>query len=549
MSDTTLYYNPAYTNGDTYTFDWAGVTFNSSDLGNTYIGSPTQFNTGQVPNYPNLANVIFGTLVTGIGNNAFQSCSKLTSVVIPNSVITIGNYVFLLCNNLATVTIGKSVSSIGINVFVYCPSLISITVDIDNINYSSLNGVLYNINQKILIQYPAGLFGSFTIPNSVTNIGYYAFAGSYNLSSITISNSVTDISVSAFEACNQLLSVIIPNSVINISEFAFNGCAQLTNVRIGNSVTNIGGTAFNDCVNLTTVTISNATANLLNASWNSPTPNPPGINNFYNAPLVAFLEPPYFPPPTITSVSPNSGNKDGGTPVTITGTNFLETISVTFGGTNATSYTVVSPTQISCVAPAGPAGLINIVVTNADGSYTATSAFTNNIICFKEGSKILTDKGYKLVQELRNGDLIKTVSSGFKKIEHIGYSKMYHNVNEVRSNDKLYRCCKTEYPELIEDLVITGCHSILVKKFKDHEQKIQTKEIIGDNYVTEKYYRLPACVDDRTQIFEEEGVHTIWHFSLENSDYYMNYGVYANGLLVETTSNRMMVELSGMTLI
>jgi hypothetical protein len=102
---------------------------------------------------------------------------------------------------------------------------------------------------------------------------------------------------------------------------------------------------------------------------------------------------------------------------------------------------------------------------------------------------------------------------------------------------------------LTEDLVITGCHSILVKSFKDPEQKIQTKEIIGDNYVTEKHYRLPACVDDRTKIFEEEGVHTIWHFSLENSDYYMNYGVYANGLLVETSSNRMMVELSGMKFI
>ena len=60
---------------------------------------------------------------------------------------------------------------------------------------------------------------------------------------------------------------------------------------------------------------------------------------------------------------------------------------------------------------------------------------------------------------------------------------------------------------------------------------------------------MPACVDDRTKIFEEEGVHTIWHFSLENDNYYANYGVYANGLLVETTSNRMMVELSGMTLV
>ena len=50
-------------------------------------------------------------------------------------------------------------------------------------------------------------------------------------------------------------------------------------------------------------------------------------------------------------------------------------------------------------------------------------------------------------------------------------------------------------------------------------------------------------------MYEVEGRHTIWHFSLENDDYYMNYGVFANGLLVETTSNRMMEEHAGLNLI
>ena len=176
----------------------------------------------------------------------------------------------------------------------------------------------------------------------------------------------------------------------------------------------------------------------------------------------------------------------------------------------------------------------------------------NQVLCFKEGTKILcfTDKEeYIPIEKLKTGDLVKTFSSGFKKIQHIGHSKMYHNVNEIRSKNKLYKCCNTEYPELTEDLVITGCHSILVKSFKDPEQVEKTQEVLGKIYITEKYYRLPACVDNKTQIFEEEGIHTIWHFSLENNDYYMNYGVYANGLLVETSSNRMMVELSGMKFI
>ena len=548
MSVTTLYYNPAYTNGNTYTFDWSGVTFNSSDSGATYVGSPIEFNTGQVPSHANLTNVTIGTAVTIIGNNTFQSCSKLTSVTIPNSVVTVNSYVFLLCSNLVTVTIGNSVSTIGVSVFSYCTKLTSITVDVNNNSYSSLNGVLYDKLQQIIIRYPPALGNSFTIPSSVKNIGDYAFIDCYDLTSVTIPNSVTNIGLSSFEVCINLSSVTIPIFVTNISDYAFNGCNNLSSVIIGSSVSSIGNNAFFSCTILSTVTISDATANNLNATWHSPTANPPGISNFYGATNpVEFLEP--SPPPTITSVSPNSGNKDGGTLVTITGTNFTGTTGVTFGGVPATSVIVSSDTELTCVAPAGPAGPVNVQVITSGGFYTDINAFTNNIICFKEGSKILTDKGYKLIETLRNGDLVQTVSSGFKKIEHIGFSKMYNNVNKIRSKDKLYRYSQSEYPEIFEDLIITGCHSILIDEYKDEKERERTIEINGNTYITDNKYRLPACVDERAKIFEEEGVHTIWHFSLEHSDYYMNYGVYANGLLVETTSNRMMVEQSGMTLV
>jgi len=60
---------------------------------------------------------------------------------------------------------------------------------------------------------------------------------------------------------------------------------------------------------------------------------------------------------------------------------------------------------------------------------------------------------------------------------------------------------------------------------------------------------LIACLDGRAEPYTEEGLHTIWHLALEHDDYYMNYGCYASGLLVETTSKRMMKELSGMELV
>jgi uncharacterized protein YjiK/methionine-rich copper-binding protein CopC len=85
----------------------------------------------------------------------------------------------------------------------------------------------------------------------------------------------------------------------------------------------------------------------------------------------------YVAPPAVTSVSPTSGTTAGGTSVTIAGTGFAAGATVTFGGTAATGVTVVSATQITATTPAGAAGAVNVVVTNADGqSATLTGGYT-----------------------------------------------------------------------------------------------------------------------------------------------------------------------------
>jgi hypothetical protein len=80
--------------------------------------------------------------------------------------------------------------------------------------------------------------------------------------------------------------------------------------------------------------------------------------------------------PTVTVVSPNSGSTNGGTAVTITGTNFVSGATVTFGGTAATSVTVVSSTSITATTPAHAAGAVNVVVTDSSGTGTLTNGFT-----------------------------------------------------------------------------------------------------------------------------------------------------------------------------
>jgi len=169
--------------------------------------------------------------------------------------------------------------------------------------------------------------------------------------------------------------------------------------------------------------------------------------------------------------------------------------------------------------------------------------------CFKEGSKILTINGYRPIETLRKGDLIKTLLDDYKAIDMIGSRDIYHKASKDRIKDQLYKCSKEFYPDIWEDLVLTGCHSILIDNFKSEEQKNKAIEVNGNLYITDDKYRLPACVDDRTTVYETPGKYTIYHLALENDNYYYNYGIYANGLLVETSSKRYMKELSGMELI
>jgi hypothetical protein len=168
------------------------------------------------------------------------------------------------------------------------------------------------------------------------------------------------------------------------------------------------------------------------------------------------------------------------------------------------------------------------------------------VICFKEDTQILTKSGYKLIQSLRKGDLVKTSQNGYKPIYQIGYTEINHPCSEERIKNQLYKCSSENYPELFEDLVITGCHNILVDNFKDEKEREEARKINNindeDDFLTENKDRLPACVDKRTTVYEVAGKYTIYHFALENEDYYMNYGVYANGLLVETTSKRFIDE-------
>lgn len=96
---------------------------------------------------------------------------------------------------------------------------------------------------------------SIRIPESVSEIGYYAFAHCTSLKSVILPEQLTAVMNSVFFGCTSLQSISLPDQVIDIGEYAFYGCSSLSEVRIPDSLKYIGNYAFYRCISLESVTL------------------------------------------------------------------------------------------------------------------------------------------------------------------------------------------------------------------------------------------------------------------------------------------------------
>ena len=139
------------------------------------------------------------------------------------------------CEGLTSISIPDSVEEMSWAPFADCPQLKEINVNSGNRNYSSENGVLFNKEKTIIVAYPPGKTGAYTIPTGVTELGDYAFFNCIGLTSLTIPEGVTslyyavgDYIHTAFINCTGLTSVAIPKSVTNIDDGVFDDCPDIT---------------------------------------------------------------------------------------------------------------------------------------------------------------------------------------------------------------------------------------------------------------------------------------------------------------------------------
>jgi len=239
------------------------------------------------PNYSSLAGVFYNkdqttliqcpggkaggitipSSVTSIGEHAFSDSSGLTEInVDPHNskyssldgvLYNKDQTILIQCpgSKAGSIAIPSSVTGIGSSAFRNRSDLMAINVDPRNASYSSLDGVLFNKDQTTLIQCPEGKVGGITIPDSINSIENRAFSNCVRLTSITVPNGVTSIKAYTFAHCTRLTSITLPKKITRIGMAAFMLCTNLEKISIPEKVTNIEGYAFSHCISLTSITI------------------------------------------------------------------------------------------------------------------------------------------------------------------------------------------------------------------------------------------------------------------------------------------------------
>jgi hypothetical protein len=160
--------------------------------------------------------------------------------------------------------------------------------------------------------------------------------------------------------------------------------------------------------------------------------------------------------------------------------------------------------------------------------------------CFNEGTKILClnknlEEEYIPIENLRKGDIVKSYKHGYRKIDLIGKNPMINN--PYKNNECMYKMKKTDDNGLIEDLIITYGHSILVDDLGEYKE--ENDKIFGSTIMIDDKYLLLAGLSKDFVKLENKNLYIYYHFILENNgNEDERFGVWANGILTETPSKK-----------
>ena len=196
----------------------------------------------------NISEINLPNSLETIRNNAFGG-NSLSEINLPTSLKEIGNEAFYN-NDLTEVHIPASVEKIGTAVFAANPTDY-FSIDEANANYTVANGMIFTKDMATIVACPQNKTSA-VLPQTVTKIEESAFSET-NIESVTMPNSITEIGAYAFYGCRYLKGATIPDGVKEIKVGTFMNCPEMTTLTISRSVEYIADGAFSDCNTLQTV--------------------------------------------------------------------------------------------------------------------------------------------------------------------------------------------------------------------------------------------------------------------------------------------------------
>ncbi len=247
--------------------------------------------------YPksNPATYIVPDRITSIGSSAFYNNTTLSSIDL-NNVTDIGDYAFYGNSALTTIDLQNVTNSIGVFAFRGAGlTEVEIAEGIETIATSTFHSCTN--------------LAKVTLPDSVTNIGLYAFFNNSSLTTIDLKNvetidreafassgltaidlkNVTTVGFGAFMNCAELASVDLRN-VTTIDNNAFYNCDRIESFAIPRTVTTINNSAFFRCDALNSVYFDGNNGAGLTAGIET-IPNNTGMVIYYNADASGWESP------------------------------------------------------------------------------------------------------------------------------------------------------------------------------------------------------------------------------------------------------------------
>ena len=178
----------------------------------------------------NLLEAVLPESLERIGESAFDDCEMLSLITLPSGLTEIGDYAFRNCGSLTHINLPEGVRNVGVNPFSGCVHLNRITVSPQHPDLVFENGLLYDRTEKTLICCTKAAWDRPPVwPADILTIGESAFKDA------------------------PYRELDLPETLREIGSYAFSGCVQLQELSIPESVRTIGGNPVRGCTGLKTL--------------------------------------------------------------------------------------------------------------------------------------------------------------------------------------------------------------------------------------------------------------------------------------------------------